>query len=79
MYLYRMEMRLTDKKYFKAYQQQFAGALERWFSAYEYSTIALDLSYRNNTSAVYSSNIEGNSIDVNSFMNSIISNSSVSL
>lgn len=68
-----MEMRLTDKKYFEAYQQQFAGALERWFSAYEYSTIALDLSYRNNTSAVYSSNIEGNSIDVNSFMNSIIS------
>lgn len=66
-------MRLTDTKYFSDYQQQLGGKLKDWFSAYEFAAVAVDLSYRNNTSAVYSSNIEGNSIDVNSFMNAIVS------
>jgi Fic family protein len=65
-------MRITDRKYFKEYQEKIGADLEGWFKNYQRIDEKLDLGYNTKASAVYSSNIEGNTVDVNSFMNSII-------
>lgn len=66
-------MCITETKYLADYKKLIQSELERWFSEYEFASMAVDLDYRNKASAVYSSNIEGNSVDFNSYMNSIIS------
>lgn len=66
-------MCITETKYLADYKKLIQSELERWFSEYEFASMAVDLGYRNKASAVYSSNIEGNSVDFNSYMNSIIS------
>jgi Fic family protein len=66
-------MRITETIYFAEYKNVIQTELERWFSEYEFASLSVDLGYRNKTSAVYSSNIEGNSVDVNAYINSVMS------
>ncbi len=47
--------------------------MEDFFSSIDFSDGKVNLDYRIKASAVFSSNIEGNSVDLNSFMNSMIS------
>lgn len=71
-------MRITDKTYFNDYQNQlgfFRGiGIESVFNSIDFEDKNIDLGYRIQASAVFSSNIEGNSIDLNSFMNIKLSN-----
>ncbi len=66
-------MRITETTYLAHYKKLIQPELDRWFSEYEFLARALDLGYRNKAAAVYSSNIEGNSVDFNSYMNSVMS------
>jgi len=67
-------MRITDKTYFNDYQNQLGFDLESMFNSMDFDSKKVDLGYRIQASAVFSSNIEGNSIDLNSFMNIKLSN-----
>lgn len=62
-------MKITDKTYFDEYYQRLGQRIEEWFNAFDFSEAAGDLGYKTAASAVYSSNIEGNTIDLNTFMN----------
>lgn len=65
-------MRITDKKYFEDYKKAINLDLTDLFGSIDFLDKKVDLGYRIKASAVFSSNIEGNSVDLNSFMNSII-------
>ena len=62
-------MQITDKKYFAEYNDQIGHEIKFLISSFDFSDEHVDLGYSTQTSAVYSSNIEGNSVDLNSFMN----------
>ena len=64
-------MRIIDTKYFEEYKAVIGKDIKKLVENYEFKESSIDLKYRIKTSAVYSSNIEGNSIDINSFMNSV--------
>ncbi len=61
-------MDILSKKYFDAFSLQITD-LEELISAFSFSGKSEDLVYSLQVSAVFSSNIEGNSINLNSFMN----------
>ncbi len=71
-------MRIKNKTYFKNYQNQLGFSrglgIESVFNSIDFKDKKFDLSYEIQVSAVFSSNIEGNSIDLNSFMNMKLSN-----
>ena len=60
---------MTDKKYFKEYLQTIGQQIPDLIKQFNFSKQSVNLDYLTKASAVYSSNIEGNSIDLNSFMN----------
>lgn len=62
----------SDKTYLKEYDENLQVDLESFFDEYKSETKQLDLGYSIQASAVFSSNIEGNSIDLNSYMNSVL-------
>lgn len=62
-------MTITNKKYFPEYQKQFGSRLREYIQKFDFNEKQIDLDYLTQVSAVYSSNIEGNSIDLNSYMN----------
>jgi len=64
-------MRVTTEKYYKAYLEQLEESITTLLHTIDFSDKQVDLGYRIKASAVYSANIEGNSIDLNSYMNSI--------
>ncbi|MEM9886334.1 MAG: Fic family protein [Bacteroidota bacterium] len=66
-------MRITDQKYLAAYEARLGFDLLDFFESIGFSDKKADLDFRIRASAVFSSNIEGNTIDLNSYMNSIIS------
>lgn len=66
-------MRITAKKYLDKYKTTIGFDLKSLFDSIDFSDAKIDLGYRIKASAVFSSNIEGNNIDLNSFMNSIMS------
>lgn len=70
-------MRITDDHYFEKYQAEIQGQIREWFDNLDYSEKKIDLGYNTKASAVYSSNIEGNPIDVNSFMNSMLAEKNI--
>lgn len=67
----RKTMTVTTEKYYPEYVETVGHQIDTWFDQYDFSTPKIDLGYNTKASAVYSSNIEGNSIDLNAFMNSI--------
>jgi Fic family protein len=62
-------MRITDKKYFDKYLKLIGNEIPDLIDNYNFSESRGGFEYLTKASAVYSSNIEGNSIDLNSFMN----------
>ena len=61
-------MIITDKRYFDQYKLTI-GDLNLLVQTFDFQQRGHDLTYQTQASAVYSSNIEGNTIDLNSFMN----------
>ncbi|MFV0345302.1 MAG: Fic family protein [Bacteroidales bacterium] len=62
-------MRITERKYIDSYIKSFGHRIPRLLEAYDFSERQGGFEYLTKSSAVYSSNIEGNSIDLNSYMN----------
>jgi len=60
---------ITDTLYYNAYLDQLGFNIEDIFNSIDFSNETIDLNYRVQSSAVFSSNIEGNTIDLNSYMN----------
>ena len=68
-------MRILDKKYFTNYINQTGKFIPLLIEKYDFTGEQDDFSYLTKVSAVYSSNIEGNTIDLNSYMNYKLSKS----
>lgn len=62
-------MNPTTTKYFPEYQELIGKQIDKLIKNFDFTDQNTDLGYQTQASAVYSSNIEGNSIDLNSFMN----------
>lgn len=62
-------MRITEYKYFNQYNDLFGNQIDKLIESFDFTERYTDLGYKTQSSAVYSSNIEGNSIDLNSYMN----------
>ena len=62
-------MRITERKYFDTYKDLIGNEISKLIKDFDFSEKRGGFEYLTKSSAVYSSNIEGNSIDLNSYMN----------
>lgn len=62
-------MRITERKYLATYNKSIGNEISKWIMDFDFSENRGGFGYLTKSSAVYSSNIEGNSIDLNSYMN----------
>lgn len=62
-------MKVTDRKYLEHYSDLIGNQISTLIEKFDFSEDKGGFDYLTKASAVYSSNIEGNSIDLNSFMN----------
>ncbi len=62
-------MKITERKYLDTYLQSIGQKIPALIQNYDFSENKGGFDYLTKSSAVYSSNIEGNSIDLNSYMN----------
>lgn len=62
-------MRIIEDKFFNQYDNLIGNQIDKLLESFDFSVKSTDFGYKTQASAVYSSNIEGNSIDLNSFMN----------
>ncbi len=63
-------MRISDQKYLEAYAKGINLDIDDLLNELKHRQKDIEFNFRIKTSAVYSSNIEGNSIDLNSYLNS---------
>jgi len=63
------KMRITERKYLDVYKKSIGNEIPKLIRDFDFSENRGGFEYLTKSSAVYSSNIEGNSIDLNSFMN----------
>lgn len=63
-------MRITNQKYLDAYSNSIDKDIDRLLTENDERQQDIQLDFRVKTAAVYSANIEGNSIDLNSYLNS---------
>ena len=61
-------MKIANKKYYQQYYDLIGHQLKSLIDNFDFGDSRINLGYVTQASAVYSSNIEGNSIDLNSFM-----------
>lgn len=62
-------MRIIERKYLATYIQTIGNEIPRLIKDFDFSENKNNFDYLTKSSAIYSSNIEGNSIDLNSYMN----------
>lgn len=62
-------MRITERKYLDTYKKSIGKEIPNLVKNFDFSEDHGGFEYLTKSSAVYSSNIEGNSIDLNSYMN----------
>jgi len=62
-------MRITERRYLDTYQKSIGIKIPKLIKDFDFSENRGGFEYLTKSSAVYSSNIEGNSIDLNSYMN----------
>src|SRR6056297_523811 len=62
-------MRITERKYLDNYKKSIGNDIPKLIKNFDFSENRGGFEYLTKSSAVYSSNIEGNSIDLNSYMN----------
>jgi len=60
---------ITEKKYFGEYARAIGNKIPGLIKSFDFSERVATFDYLTQASAVYSSNIEGNPLDLNSFMN----------
>jgi len=63
-------MRITDQKYLTDFRNALDFDVEKLLGEHTSRQVAINLDFRVKTSAVYSANIEGNSMDISTYMNS---------
>ena len=63
------KVKITDKKYFQDFFKKKGCQIDNLIKQFDFSESNGSFEYLTKASAVFSSNIEGNSIDLNSFMN----------
>jgi Fic family protein len=62
-------MRIIERKYLDRYKEEIGNEISSLIKNFDFSDNSGEFEYLTKSSAVYSSNIEGNSIDLNSYMN----------
>jgi Fic family protein len=62
-------MRITERNYLEIYKKSIGDEIPKLIMDFDFSDNRGEFEYLTISSAVYSSNIEGNSIDLNSYMN----------
>lgn len=62
-------MRITERKYLELFQLSIGSQIPELIKGFDFSGSRSEFEYLTKSSAVYSSNIEGNSVDLNSYMN----------
>ena len=62
-------MRVTERKYLASYKKSIGNQISKLIENFDFSENRGEFEYLTKSSAVYSSNIEGNIIDLNSFTN----------
>jgi len=62
-------MKITERKYLNDYSENIGKQIPNLINNFDFSESKSNFDYLTKASAVYSSNIEGNSIDLNSYMN----------
>jgi Fic family protein len=62
-------MRITERKYLDKYSSTIGNQISDLIKSFDFSEAKGGFDYLTKASAVYSSNIEGNSVDLNSYMN----------
>jgi len=62
-------MKIAERKYLKEYSEKIGSQISDLVSHFAFSANQSNFDYLTKASAVYSSNIEGNNIDLNSYMN----------
>lgn len=62
-------MRITERKYLDTFKDIIGNEISNLIKDFDFSENRGEFEYLTKSSAVYSSNIEGNSIDLNSYMN----------
>ncbi len=62
-------MRITERKYLDTYKKSIGNEISKLIKNFDFSENRGAFEYLTKASAVYSSNIEGNSIDLNAYMN----------
>ena len=62
-------MRITERKYLAEYKKSIGDQIPKLINDFDFSENHGEFEYLTKSSAVFSSNIEGNSIDLNSYMN----------
>ena len=62
-------MRITNRNYLTTYKKSIGNEILQWIREFDFPSNRDGFEYLTKASAVYSSNIEGNSIDLNSYMN----------
>ena len=63
------EIVITEKKYLADYHKLIGHKIDDLIQSHDFSDRNIELGYATQTSAIYSSNIEGNPLDLNSYMN----------
>lgn len=62
-------MEITERKYLDSYKESIGNEIPKLIKDFDFSENNGGFEYLTKSSAVYSSNIEGNSVDLNSYMN----------
>ena len=62
-------MKITERKYLDTYKELAGNEIPQLIKDFDFSENRGGFAYLTKSSAVYSSNIEGNSVDLNSYMN----------
>jgi len=65
---------VTETKYFENYQRIMGHRIDEWIQRHDFSDQKIEFGYSTKSSAVYSSNIEGNPVDLNLYMNQKLAN-----
>lgn len=63
------EIDITETKYLAEYHQLVGYKIDHLIQSHDFGEQQIEFGYATQTSAVYSSNIEGNTVDLNSYMN----------
>jgi len=65
----RQMIKITETKYFEEYHRLIGHKINQMIQNHDFTDQKIEFGYSTQSSAVYSSNIEGNTVDLNTYMN----------